>query len=699
MSTSHGPCRPTPKCVHAVSVIVLFVALTACSGGGGQPSTQNPVQPPSQAVSVIITNAPAGVNAGTSFQFTANVLHTTNTAVSWLVTCELSPGCDQSAIGSIDNNGVFTAAASVSTPISLAVMATSVADMHASDQRFFTLMPPLGIAVSPTNAQVVFGFPYDFAAAVQNDLDNRGVRWAVNGTIGGNAQVGTITAQGRYTAPSSGSAATITAISVSDKNKSASTMISLISNPHPGFSGKYTFSFSAPDGLSLTAAAGTLNLDGVGHVSATVDINSGAASAFLPGVAMTGIYGFEDNNVGSGKLTYTNAQQSISIPFRFVLVSNELARMIQFDAAGKGEGTIERQAASGLTTSLDGDRVFSLTGLSRTSGNYTPVAFLGTATGTGGTLNGIYDTAGYDQTPFTGTYSFGNANSLTLDVGQWNANQPINFRVYPVSPNKAFLMSTPDPNRPMILTGIVEKQVGRPFSPASFAGNWVFSLQYANGNYYLAKSVLARVSSDGSGTDTVSGSMDHNGMYGVWDGPAYAISFTQYHVADNGRGNANAQLAQPKPLVWYWVTPQRGYIMCDDPYDTGIGEFFLQQQTTFDLSSLSGSLSVMLPGYRDVWTNNATPDFHVGTGTADGAGNFTLITSDVDSSDPMNPLKVAVARSGSYSFANDVNGRGLIYLDNGDFVLRFYAVSGSKLLLMRPAYDVINAGTAEQPSF
>jgi hypothetical protein len=56
-----------------------------------------------------------------------------------------------------------------------------------------------------------------------------------------------------------------------------------------------------------------------------------------------------------------------------------------------------------------------------------------------------------------------------------------------------------------------------------------------------------------------------------------------------------------------------------------------------------------------------------------------------------------VTRTGTYSIGRD--GRGLFYLENGQFVLRFLAVSNAKMLLMRPGYDVIGEGTAEQTSF
>lgn len=54
-------------------------------------------------------------------------------------------------------------------------------------------------------------------------------------------------------------------------------------------------------------------------------------------------------------------------------------------------------------------------------------------------------------------------------------------------------------------------------------------------------------------------------------------------------------------------------------------------------------------------------------------------------------------RTGTYTIDND--GRGIISLDNGQFVLRFYAASKKNLLVMRPGCDVIGVGAAEQPSF
>jgi hypothetical protein len=62
--------------------------------------------------------------------------------------------------------------------------------------------PPVTVTVSPTSAAVKVRQSRQFTATVQNSA-NQAVTWKVNGIAGGNSTVGTITAAGLYTAPSS----------------------------------------------------------------------------------------------------------------------------------------------------------------------------------------------------------------------------------------------------------------------------------------------------------------------------------------------------------------------------------------------------------------------------------------------------------------------------------------------------------------
>lgn len=58
-----------------------------------------------------------------------------------------------------------------------------------------------GIAINPSNAQIIEGDSLQFSATVVVPGDEQGVSWSVNGTKGGTAVLGTITETGLYTAP------------------------------------------------------------------------------------------------------------------------------------------------------------------------------------------------------------------------------------------------------------------------------------------------------------------------------------------------------------------------------------------------------------------------------------------------------------------------------------------------------------------
>jgi hypothetical protein len=74
-----------------------------------------------------------------------------------------------------------------------------------------------------------------FVATVSG-AQNTGVLWQAGGISGGNGVVGTITANGTYTAPSApptGGSVVVTAISIADNSKSGSAVISVVAQPQP----------------------------------------------------------------------------------------------------------------------------------------------------------------------------------------------------------------------------------------------------------------------------------------------------------------------------------------------------------------------------------------------------------------------------------------------------------------------------------
>jgi len=94
------------------------------------------------------------------------------------------------------------------------------------------------VSLSPTTANIRAGDSYTFQASVSG-ASNSSVTWAVNGTNGGSAAVGTIDANGKYSAPTSlpnPNSVTVAATSAADTTKSASSAVTLL-NPTPTITG------------------------------------------------------------------------------------------------------------------------------------------------------------------------------------------------------------------------------------------------------------------------------------------------------------------------------------------------------------------------------------------------------------------------------------------------------------------------------
>ena len=93
--------------------------------------------------------------------------------------------------------------------------------------RTFSQTLPVRVTLTPGSAAVPFGTTVQFKAAVANTT-NMGIRWFVNDSPGGNALIGTIGADGLYTAPTqhpSPSAVLVKAISMADPNAVAMSLV------------------------------------------------------------------------------------------------------------------------------------------------------------------------------------------------------------------------------------------------------------------------------------------------------------------------------------------------------------------------------------------------------------------------------------------------------------------------------------------
>jgi len=150
----------------------------------------------SPVISVNVSAGATSVVVGKTTQFTATVMGTTNTAVTWLV-------AGGAANGSISASGLYTAPAVVPNPALVNVTATSKADMTKSGSASITVTASssnITVMVSP-GAPTVPDFGTKQFSAVVNGTSNTAVTWEVNGTPGGSLQFGFISSSGLFVAP------------------------------------------------------------------------------------------------------------------------------------------------------------------------------------------------------------------------------------------------------------------------------------------------------------------------------------------------------------------------------------------------------------------------------------------------------------------------------------------------------------------
>ena len=189
------------------------------------PNSGQALQP---GISVSVSPASASVRVSATKQFTAAVSGTANQSVAWDVN---GFGGGSAILGTISAAGLYTAPASIPSPGSVTIHATSTADPSKIGSATATITstpPPVSVKISPTSARVRINTTLLFTATVSN-ATNTAVTWKVNGITGGNVLVGTIT-KGSYKAPTSvpsPSTVTVTAVSVQDSTKAASASVTV----------------------------------------------------------------------------------------------------------------------------------------------------------------------------------------------------------------------------------------------------------------------------------------------------------------------------------------------------------------------------------------------------------------------------------------------------------------------------------------
>ncbi len=131
--------------------VLLVLWLSGCAGLGSSPhgGGTTPTSPDTGSASVTVTPATATIRAGATEAFAATVSGSTNTSVNWSIN---SVAGGNATVGTIDASGMYTAPASLPTPNTVTVTATSAADATKNANSAVTLQNPVPVlnSVAPT---------------------------------------------------------------------------------------------------------------------------------------------------------------------------------------------------------------------------------------------------------------------------------------------------------------------------------------------------------------------------------------------------------------------------------------------------------------------------------------------------------------------------------------------------------------------
>src|SRR5215472_5469542 len=128
------------------------------------------------------------------------------------------------------------------------------------------------------------------------------------------------------------------------------------------FNGTYAFLVSGTNSGGFFTAAGSLQADGNGHVTAgTVDINSPGTVGVLTNLSVTGTFIVHADGRATANLTPTGSN-----PFTldFILLNNQHAFVVRFDSSATGSGSMDMQNSAAFNlASLAGNLSFNVSGV------------------------------------------------------------------------------------------------------------------------------------------------------------------------------------------------------------------------------------------------------------------------------------------------------------------------------------------------
>ncbi len=438
-------------------VLLAVPAILISCGSNAATTTTTPT--------ITVTCTPTAVTVLGTSQCTASVLNLSSTLVNWSVS--------GTGTGSISTGGVYTAPAAVPTSNVVTVTATSQAQSSLTATASLTIQAATAITAvicndsSGVQASTVSSGNHLACTAFASVSTGTTVPviWTVTSAnkLGGN--VGSISAQGVYTAPlvpPPGQTVTITATSQAVATETMSVTATVVFG-NAVLSGQYVFStggrlttnaFWARVGR-FTAGGGTIS-------GGTEDTNQGGAPNTVDSVATAGAMPPPRNFTGSysigpdGRGTMQFCEDTTSpcpqgspgtANFRIVIISPQQAQIIEFSPAGTnsattaagGEILLQAQLVSPNNGNLSGTYSFNFAGVSSAATEESEVGEFA--------ANGFGNiTAGSASPPAPGEIDINAGGSAALPATTYTissngrgtvALNGLNFSFYPVSASRA----------------------------------------------------------------------------------------------------------------------------------------------------------------------------------------------------------------------------------------------------------------------
>lgn len=709
------------------------VTCTTNTPSGTSTASSSTCTDPVTNISVTISPATVSVNVVTEQLFTASISGGTNGIAIWEVN-NVQGGND--TIGRIDSNGLYHAPVNVPSPNSVTVAAVSFEDQKVSATSTVTIVPAPVVTLTPPASLTVSSGTANtltFSATETGGTTNT-ILWSVgpvNGLPieGGNSTLGTINANGVYSAPATppgGQTVTVTASAADSPTSSASANVTIAGYSTSSLGGQFAFSLSGSTASGQFFRAGSFAANSSGLLTSVTEDVATATSATTTPIVSTGTYTVGAD--GRGALFFNDGLTPAQ--FDFVLVNATQLQIIGFDSSGTASGQATAQDASTFTgapsTALNGTYVFDFSGVDATKGLSQIGEFTADGAGNvtqatidindGGTLTSpsiwVSKTACVPPpmttptSPPPSSYSVGSngRGTLTLntyDPASCNATASYALNFYVVSRGAAKFVGANTTlgttGTPLTVDGYTMQQTpGAAFNNASLKGGYAFLLSGSGLGGTIATAGVFQA--DGAGKiTTTAGAVDENVAPApagepVTDTPIIANPTGDlYSVASNGRGTATFTTAtRTYTFVFYIGAAGSTSTAVFQETDSGIvsdGVFSLQQGGPFALSSIQGNYAIQTSG-----TSSGSLQALTGQLDANGAGATQATPPSVIDLNTGGTLQPGLTVTGAY-LTPDANGRSAFSLAPVSNSYAAYIVSPSQIFLLGLQPTQVAAGT------